>query len=167
MEQCGEKKEKPTEEKVEQSLNVSVVWCLLEEMFSATLSIAALQIHHELAVVASMYDRPGVPHCESSATCVQWCKWGFVLPPRLHLTCTARLVKSGLIARTAAARPQALLGRISLHLLSPFRLLQPSVRPKLVLANIYLLLSSRSASTVFPLGCCSIHTLTCLSSDFG
>ena len=71
------------------------------------------------------------------------------------------------IARNAAARPQALFGWISVHLLSPFHLLQPSIRPKLVLANIYLLLSSRSASTVFPLGCCSFHTLTCLYSDLG
>ena len=51
-----ERKEKPTEEKVEQSLNVGVVWCLPGGMSSATLSIAALQIHRELAAVASMYD---------------------------------------------------------------------------------------------------------------
>ena len=88
-----ERKEKPTEEKVEQSLNVGVVWCLPGGMSSATLSIAALQIHRELAVVASMHDEgPGGPHGESSATCVQWCEWGLVLLPRPHLTCTARLV---------------------------------------------------------------------------
>ena len=87
-----ERKEKPTE-KVEQNLNVGVVWCLPGGMSSATLSIAALQIHRELAVVASMQDEgPGGPHGESSATCVQWCGWGLVLPPRLHLTCTAHLV---------------------------------------------------------------------------
>ena len=60
-----ERKEKPTEEKVEQSLTIAVVWCLPGGMSSATLSIAALQTHRELVVVASMHDEGLEVHTES------------------------------------------------------------------------------------------------------
>ena len=80
MEQWGEKERKnPLRRRLSKVLTSALCGACVEEMFSATLSNAALQIHRELAVVASMYDRPGGPHGESSATCVQWCGWGLVL----------------------------------------------------------------------------------------
>ena len=92
---------------------------------------------------------------------------GLVQPSRLHPTCTARLANQTWLHKLLLRGPKLCWGWISVHLSSPFRLLQPSAGPKLTPAKIYLLCSSRSASTVFPLGCCSIYTLTCLSSDFG
>ena len=73
-----------------------------------------LQMHNE---------DPEGPHGESSATCVQWCKWGLVLPPRLHLTCTARLVNQTWLHKLLLRGPRLCWGWISVHLSSPFRLL--------------------------------------------
>ena len=52
---------------------------------------------------------PKGPYGKSSATCVQWCG-GLVEPLRLPPTCIPRFGESNLIARTAATRPQTLLG---------------------------------------------------------
>ena len=84
MSNVKKKRKKPIEEKVGQvkplqskDLTSPLCGACLEECHQPHSRIAALQIHRELAVVASMHNEgPEGPHGESSATCVQWCGWG-------------------------------------------------------------------------------------------
>ena len=170
-----EKKKKPTEEKVGQvkpqqgkDLNVTVAWCLPGGMSSTTLTNCCSANTSWTCRGCTMHNEgPEGPHGESSATCVQWCGWGSCS----HCGCIQHVQLTWWIGPDCTnfcdeAPNFAGAGSLG-HLSSPFRLLQPSVGPKLVPAKIYLLCSSKNASTVFPVGCCSIYTLTCFSSDFG
>ena len=73
MSNVEKKKEKPTEEKIgqvkPQQVRLKHRHCVVKPQPHSR--IAALQIHRELAVVASMHNEgPEGPHGESSASCV-------------------------------------------------------------------------------------------------
>ena len=75
-------KKKPTGEKVGQDL--ASPFCdarPARQAWRNNRRIAALRIHCDLTMVASMHNEgPEGPHVESSATCVQWCGWRLVQP---------------------------------------------------------------------------------------
>ena len=139
----------------------------LEECPQPHLQIAALQIHRELAVVAQCTTKAlkvhTVSHLQHVFNGAGGTRAAIVAASNVH----SSLGESNLIAQTAAMRPQTLLG---LDLWVTSRVLFVSFNPVLGPSS-YLPRSTfsaaQSASTVFPVGCCSIYTLTCLSSDFG
>ena len=126
----------------------------------------------------------------ADATCAQWCEGHCIMkslqlgpsllgpsllgPSLLLLPCIARFGGTNLIAQTTASGTlvpsSAEAGRLgcvssSLYLFKDH--LQPIVKPKLIPARAYLRCGLRSIKTVFPIGYCSIYTLTNLSSGFG
>ena len=157
----GGKKKKTTEEKVGQvkplqgkDLTSPLCGACLEECPQPHSRIAALQIHHELAMVASMHNEgPEGPHGESSATCVM---------------CTARLVNRTWLHGLLLQGPNS----AGVGSLFTSRVLFVSFNP-VSGPSSYLPKSTFSSAQgvlrlCFMLGALStVHTLTCLSSDFG
>ena len=156
-----------------QRLNVAVAWCLPGGMYPTTLANCCSADTSWTCRGCTMHNEgPEGPHGESSATCVQWCGWGSCsCRGCLQRAQLAWWIKPDCTNCCYEAPSSAGAGSLG-HLLSPFHLLQPSVICNPVLGpSSYLPRSTfsaaQSASTMFLLGCCSIYTLTSLSSDFG
>jgi len=151
-----------------QSLNVAVAWCLPGGISSTTLAnCCSANTSWTCRGCFNARRRPRRSTWRVICNMCSMVRVELIQPSRLHPACTAHLANQTSFHKLLLQGPKLCWGGISGSLSRTFRLLQPSVRPKLVPVKIYLLCSSRSASTVFPLGCCSIYTLTCLSSDYG